>query len=69
MMVVDRSMQEQAKVIFSVNFKTLSILIKIEFVGERTLYIQKKLALQCYILCCLLLSIQISKSVFYTRFV
>ena len=42
MMVVDRSMQEQAKVIFSVNFKTLSILIKIEFVGEITLYVHKE---------------------------
>ena len=37
MMVVDRNMQEQVKVIFNVNFKILSILIKVAFVGERTL--------------------------------
>ena len=34
MMVVDRNMLGQAKVIFNVNFKTLSILIKSVFVGE-----------------------------------
>ena len=37
MMVVDRN--EKAKVIFNVNFKSLSSLIKSVFVGERTLYI------------------------------
>jgi len=37
MTVVDRNTQEQAKVIFNVNFKTFSTLIKNAFVGERTL--------------------------------
>ena len=32
-MVVDRNMKEQVKVIFNVNFKNLSSLIKSEFVG------------------------------------
>ena len=34
MMIVDRNTQEQAKVIFNVNFKTLSSLIKSAFDGE-----------------------------------
>jgi len=38
-MVIDRNKEEQAKVIFNVNFKTLSRLIKSAFVGERTLYV------------------------------
>jgi len=33
MMVVDRNMWEQVKVIFNVNFKTLSSVIKSAFVG------------------------------------
>jgi hypothetical protein len=33
MMVVDRNMWEQVKVIFNVNFKTLSSLINSAFVG------------------------------------
>jgi len=33
MMVLDRNMYEQVKVIFNVNFKTLSSLIKSAFVG------------------------------------
>jgi len=37
-MVVDRNMLEQAKVIFNVNFKTLSSLMKSAFVCEWTLF-------------------------------
>jgi len=36
-MVVDRNMLEKVKVIFNVNFKTLSNLIKSAFVGVWTL--------------------------------
>jgi len=39
MMVVDRNLKEQVKVIFNVNFKTLSSLIKNAFVGVWTLWI------------------------------
>ena len=39
MTVVDRNMQEQIKVIFNENFKTLSSLIKSASVGVLTLYI------------------------------
>jgi len=37
MMVLDRNMLEQVKMIFNVNFKTLSSLIKSAFVGVWTL--------------------------------
>jgi len=40
-MVVDRNVQEQVKVIFNVNFKNLSSLIKSAFVGVWTLEISK----------------------------
>jgi len=42
MMVVDRNMYEQVKVIFNVNFKTSSI-IKSVFVGVWTLYCPKSI--------------------------
>jgi len=38
MIVIDRNTCEQAKVIFNVNFKTLSSLTKTVLVGEWNLY-------------------------------